>query len=132
MAVNGHHHIRTDDAQGQPSKHAAVCGNIRRIGWHLAAYSKVHPDFWGLRKLAQHSATVMQIADAVWMSMLLSAFAGILAVTVVVATFYFIRWASILNVQTFHLSNAPFACTYAVSNILLEKKACNGWAQPAY
>ena len=35
----------------------------------------------------------MQIADAVWMSMLLSAFAGILAVTVVVATFYFIRYA---------------------------------------
>ena len=33
----------------------------------------------------------MQIADAVWMSMLLSAFAGVLAVTVVVATFYFIR-----------------------------------------
>lgn len=36
---------------------------------------------------------VLQIADAVWMSMLLSAFAGILAVTVVVATFYFIRSA---------------------------------------
>ena len=34
-----------------------------------------------------------QIADAVWMSMLLSAFAGVLAVTVVVATFYFIRCA---------------------------------------
>ena len=38
-------------------------------------------------------AHVAQIADAVWMSMLLSAFAGILAVTVVVATFYFIRCA---------------------------------------
>lgn len=37
----------------------------------------------------------MQIADAVWMSMLLSAFAGILAVTVVVATFYFIRYAGV-------------------------------------
>ena len=36
---------------------------------------------------------MLQIADAVWMSMLLSAFAGILAVTVVVATFYFIRSA---------------------------------------
>ena len=39
---------------------------------------------------------MLQIADAVWMSMLLSAFAGILAVTVVVATFYFIRWVSTL------------------------------------
>ena len=29
--------------------------------------------------------------DAVWLSMLLSASAGMLAVTVVVATFYFIR-----------------------------------------
>lgn len=35
---------------------------------------------------------VVQITDAVWMSMLLSAFAGVLAVTVVVATFYFIRY----------------------------------------
>ena len=57
--------------------------------------SKGDPD-WCLQKLAEHSATVLQIADAVWMSMLLSAFAGILAVTVVVATFYFIRWVSIL------------------------------------
>ena len=32
--------------------------------------------------------------DAVWLSMLLSASAGMLAVSVVVATFYFIRWAS--------------------------------------
>lgn len=40
---------------------------------------------------------MLQIADAVWMSMLLSAFAGILAVTVVVATFYFIRWVSTLR-----------------------------------
>lgn len=33
----------------------------------------------------------MQMMDAVWLSMLLSASAGMLAVTVVVATFYFIR-----------------------------------------
>lgn len=33
----------------------------------------------------------MQTTDAVWMSMLLSASAGMLAVTVVVGTFYFIR-----------------------------------------
>ena len=34
-----------------------------------------------------------QMMDAVWLSMLLSASAGMLAVTVVVATFYFIRSA---------------------------------------
>lgn len=42
-------------------------------------------------KRAECQPVALQIADAVWMSMLLSAFAGILAVTVVVATFYFIR-----------------------------------------
>lgn len=42
--------------------------------------------------LTDAAAAGMQIADAVWMSMLLSAFAGVLAVTVVVATFYFIRY----------------------------------------
>ena len=77
----------------------------------------MHPD-WCFQKLAEHNVPVLQIADAVWMSMLLSAFAGILAVTVVVATFYFIRWASV-----FHLSNAP-AYTHALSDILLAKKSC--------
>ena len=38
----------------------------------------------------------MQTSDALWMSMLLSAFAGVLAVTVVIATFYFIRQAAII------------------------------------
>lgn len=42
-------------------------------------------------------AVALQIADAVWMSMLLSAFAGVLAVTVVVATFYFIRCTSLFS-----------------------------------
>lgn len=36
--------------------------------------------------------TITPTTDAVWMSMLLSASAGMLAVTVVVGTFYFIRW----------------------------------------
>ena len=40
-----------------------------------------------------------QITDAVWMSMLLSAFAGVLAVTVVVATFYFIRYCLVFVPQ---------------------------------
>ena len=44
------------------------------------------------KQLRHACAGAQQIADAVWMSMLLSAFAGVLAVTVVVATFYFIRW----------------------------------------
>ncbi|EIE26579.1 hypothetical protein COCSUDRAFT_39634 [Coccomyxa subellipsoidea C-169] len=46
-----------------------------------------------MKKLMSPGTTVVRItpiADAVWMSMLLSAFAGVLAVTVVVATFYFI------------------------------------------
>ncbi|KAK9916228.1 hypothetical protein WJX75_000255 [Coccomyxa subellipsoidea] len=46
-----------------------------------------------MKKLMSPGATIVRItpiADAVWMSMLLSAFAGVLAVTVVVATFYFI------------------------------------------
>lgn len=37
------------------------------------------------------TAEVTPLADAVWMSMLMSAFAGVLAVSVIVATFYFIR-----------------------------------------
>ncbi len=47
----------------------------------------------GGTRVMSKGAHAAQIADAVWMSMLLSAFAGILAVTVVVATFYFIRCA---------------------------------------
>ena len=39
----------------------------------------------------------LQMLDAVWLSMLLSASAGMLAVSVVAATFYFIRWASALE-----------------------------------
>lgn len=48
----------------------------------------------GSRTAAEARAAAAQITDAVWMSMLLSAFAGVLAVTVVVATFYFIRCAA--------------------------------------
>ena len=44
------------------------------------------------RKASPIWLCMVQITDAVWMSMLLSAFAGVLAVTVVVATFYFIRY----------------------------------------
>lgn len=45
-------------------------------------------------------AIFMQTSAALWMSMLLSAFAGVLAVTVVVATFYFIRWRSPCLLET--------------------------------
>ena len=55
-----------------------------------------------------------QVVDAVWMSMLLSAFAGVLAVTVVVATFYFVRcgkhvyhhtawWFQVVSMRRSHL-----------------------------
>ena len=37
------------------------------------------------------STPYLQASDALWMSMLLSAFAGLIAISVVIATFYFIR-----------------------------------------
>ena len=63
-------------------------------------------------------APAQQIADAVWMSMLLSAFAGVLAVTVVVATFYFIRWT---------MCEGPHAQTPAASSMrALAQALCAG------
>lgn len=44
--------------------------------------------FVELQALVSH----LQASDALWMSMLLSAFAGLIAISVVIATFYFIRW----------------------------------------
>ena len=48
--------------------------------------------------------------DAVWLSMLLSASAGMLAVSVVAATFYFIRWASALDAASKAVRRSTITC----------------------
>ena len=55
------------------------------ILWHFAALTYVH-------------AYDLQVTDAVWVSMLMSALAGILAVCLMIATFYCIRYC--LPVET--------------------------------
>ena len=42
-------------------------------------------------KVLKKLLLLLQASDALWMSMLLSAFAGLIAIAVVIATFYFIR-----------------------------------------